>query len=99
MKMSFLPGELELFEEDGSFVVSIKGEILMRTRSQKAAVVKFNSVRRSLEETFPYRDRPPTAEEMRALLASILNDAAIDATLRRPPKKRSTARSSRTFGG
>jgi hypothetical protein len=95
--MSFLPGQLQLCEEAGEFIVSLKGDTVLQTRSQKAAISKFNAIRRAFEEEFPYI--PPTAEEKRTLLASVLNDAAIDQTLRRPPRKKSTARSSRTFGG
>lgn len=97
MKMSFLPGELQLSEERGVFIVSVKSQEVLRTRSQKAAVAKFNAIRGSMENQFPHRET--TQEEKQALLRNILNDAAVDETLRRPPKKRSTARSSRTFGG
>ena len=61
------------------------------------AVAKFNRIRHLMEQQFPKQE--PTADEQKALLKSILADAAVDETLRRPPKKRSTARSSRTFGG
>jgi hypothetical protein len=57
MKMSFLPGQLELYEEEGRFIVSLKGEVVLRTPHRKAAVSKFNSIRRSMEDQFPLR--PP----------------------------------------
>jgi len=69
----------------------------MRNRSQKATVNRFNAIRKSMEAEFPHK--PPSDKEIKALLANALNDVAIDETLKRPPKKRSAARSSRTFGG
>lgn len=96
MKMSFLPGQLELYEEDGEFVVSLKNEVVMRTRVRRSALNRFNTLRTSMEAEFPHH--PPSEAEIKAILSRVLNDAAIAETLKRPPKKRSTARSSRTFG-
>jgi hypothetical protein len=95
--MSFLPGGLELFEEAGEFVVTVKDEVVVRTRSQKAARQKFDTIRRSMEKEFPHR--LPSDADVKAILASVLNDVAIAETLKRAPRKKSTARSSRTFGG
>jgi hypothetical protein len=95
--MSFLPGQLELSVQNGEYVVTVRGKVVMRNRSQKAAVNRFNTIRKSMESEFPQRQL--SDEEIKAVLASKLNDVAIDETLKRPPRKRSTARSSRTFGG
>lgn len=97
LKMSFLPGELELAETSSGFVLSHKGAEVFCTQSKRMALKRFIAMRQELDSAFP---RPePTMKEKQELLASVLNDIAIDATLRRPPRKRSTARSSRTFGG
>jgi hypothetical protein len=95
--MSFVPGALELYQDGPTYILSIKGEKVFHTRSAKAALAKFKEIRLSLENHFP--SAQITFEEKRALMRKVLSDAAVDATLRRPPKKRSTARSSRTFGG
>jgi hypothetical protein len=95
--MSFLPGGLELYKQDGEFVVTVKDEIVLRTRSQKTALHKFKSIRESMEKDFPHR--PPSDEDVKAILESVLNDAAIEKSQKRPPKRRTTARGSRTFGG
>lgn len=97
MRMSFLPGALELIKREGEFVVKVKDEVVLQTRSQKAALKKFNSIRQAMEREFPHQ--PLSEEEIRANLAGALNDVAIAETLKRPPRKKSTARSSRTFGG
>ena len=96
MKITFLPGQLELYEEQGEFFVRVKNEVVMRTHRPRAALNHFNTLRKSMEAEFPHQ--PPTEEELKAILARVLNDSAISETLKRPPKKRSTARSSRTFG-
>ena len=97
MKMSFVPGKLELTLMNGIYVVSVQGQPVMQTRAQKEAVKAFNELRRRMEKEFP--PVGPSEEELKLLLRRTLADIAVDQTLRRPPKKRSTARSSRTFGG
>ena len=95
MKLSFLPGDFHLSEEYGVFVIQVQDKEILRTRSKRTALSKFNELRRSMEQQFP---REVTPEEKRELLKSILNEALLDDVGRRPPKKRSTARSTRTFG-
>ena len=97
MKMSFLPGRLELVSEGKVFVVSVDGNEVFSTQSRKIAMGRFNEIRREMEKRFP--PTRPTAEDSKILLAQMMNDVAVDEALRRPPKKRSSARSSRTFGG
>jgi hypothetical protein len=96
LKISFLPGDLHLREENGLFTVSLHGAEILRTQYKSAAVNRFNAIRREMENQFPNRDATP--EEKLSLLNRMLNDFAVTETLRRPPKKRSTARSTRTFG-
>jgi hypothetical protein len=97
MKLSFLPGELDLSDEQGEFVVRVQGKEILRTRSKQTALSKFNALRRSMEQQFPAREVTP--EEKKELLKSIFNEAMLADVARRPPKKRSSARGTRTFGG
>ena len=97
MKLSFLPGELHLSEEHGVFVIQVQGKEILRTRSKQTALSEFNELRRAMEQQFPTREVTP--EEKRELLKGILNEALLADVGRRPPKKRSTAGSTRTFGG
>ena len=96
MKLSFLPGELELSDEQGEFVVQVQRKEILRTRSKQTALSKFNALRRSMERQFPAREVTP--EEKKELLNSIFNEALLADVGRRPPKKRGTARGTRTFG-
>lgn len=96
MKLSFLPGGLALTDAQGEFVIHVQGKEILRTRSKKTALFKFNALRRSMEQQFPAKEVTP--EEKRELLKGILNEELLADVGRRPPKKRSTARSTRTFG-
>ena len=59
MKLSFLPGELDLFDEQGQFVIQEQGKEILRTRSKRTALSKFNELRRSMEQQFPTREVTP----------------------------------------
>jgi hypothetical protein len=97
MKMSFLPGKLELISTEGTFSLLIEGQEIFQTRSRRSAIQKFNEIRSEMESKFP--PKGPSPEDAKILLERLMTDVRVDETLRRPPKKRSTARSSRTFGG
>jgi hypothetical protein len=96
MKFSFIPGKLELCDEQGEFVIQVQGKEILRTRSKQTALSKFNELRRSMEQQFPTREVTP--EEKRELLKGILNEALLADVGRRPPKKRIKPGSTRTFG-
>jgi len=96
VKVSFLPGELYLSEEYGVFVIQVQGKDILRTRSRRTALSKFNELRRSMEQQFPVREVTP--EERGELLKGILNEAVLADVGRRPPKKRIKPGSTRTFG-
>ena len=97
MKMSFLPGKLELISKEGMFSPMVEGQEVYQTRSRRSAIQKFNEIRGEMELRFP--PKGPSPEEAKVLLERLMTDVRVDETLRRPPRKRSTARSSRTFGG
>jgi hypothetical protein len=98
MKLSFLPGELYLDSaEDGHFRVTLQGREILRTISQKAAMLKFNQVRKELEKRFP--ERQPTDEEKAQAFRRIIGDALVNHNSLGGRKKKTTAGSTRTFGG
>ena len=98
MKLSFLPGDLHAArDESGSFVVSVGGEEVFRTRSQKCAVSKFNEIRKEMEKRFPAQglSDEDKAENRRRMLA----DALVQHNSLGGRRKKTTAGSTRTFGG
>jgi hypothetical protein len=98
MKLSFLPGNLHLNKErDGTYLVTMQGEELLRTPVEKKAVTKFNQLRKDLEKQFPTREM--TTEDKRAALERYLLDykAAEVRASTKPPKK-DKVRGTRTFG-
>jgi hypothetical protein len=95
MKLAFLPGGLFLSKEQDDFVVTLDSKEVLRSRSQKRALTKFNELRKELEHKFPNRDLSP--EEKRALLQKEIADSLVGHNAVRPRKK-STAKSTRTFG-
>lgn len=98
MKLSFLPGDLHLNkEQDGTYLVSMQGQELLRTRVEKKALAKFNELRRELESRFPARVLTP--EEKRAALERYVMDyklTQVRASTKPPKKEKITG--TRTFG-
>jgi len=98
MKLSFLPGDLHLNkEQDGTYLVTMQGQELLRTRIEKKALAKFNALRKELETQFPARELTP--EEKRAALQKYLLDykaAEVRASTKPPKKEKVTG--TRTFG-
>jgi hypothetical protein len=97
MKLSFLPGDLHLNkEDDGSYVVIVQGEHVLRTPQERKALAKFNELRLQMEEQFPPREL--SLEEKRAILKKWITESRVALghnSLRAPKKKISTTR---TFG-
>ena len=98
MKLSFLPGDLHLTKEtDGTYLVAMQGQALLRTKIEKKALAKFNAVRNELESQFPARELTP--EEKRSALENLLLDyksAQVRASTKPPKKEKITG--TRTFG-
>jgi hypothetical protein len=98
MKVSFLPGDLHLNkEQDGTYLVTMQGQELLRTRIEKRALAKFNAVRKHLEIQFPARELTP--EQKRAALQKYLLEykaAEVRASTKPPKKEKVTG--TRTFG-
>lgn len=99
MFLSFLPGDLHLKKSDGgSFVITIRGEEVFRTRLEKKAIKKFNDIRRDMETQYPARELTP--EEKTKLLLKYVSDVKVglDHNSFRPEDKKKKSGSTRTFG-
>jgi hypothetical protein len=56
VKLSFLPGDLHLTTgPGGNYLVSLKGEVVCESPSQRRAIAAFNKIRKDLEAKFPPR--------------------------------------------
>lgn len=98
MNLAFLPGDLHLRKnERGQFVVTMAGQELICTASQRAAVAKFNSIRKDLETKLPSRE--PTPQEKSEFLRREVGDSLVGHNSLGGRKKKGTAGSTRTFGG
>ena len=98
MKLSFLPGALFLTQtEDGTYSVTLEGQEILRTRSQRSAVAQFTKLRQEMETRFPARELTP--EEKNDILQRHIADALVGHNSLGGRKKKTTAGSTRTFGG
>ena len=98
MKLSFLPGALFLNRmEDGTYVVTVEGQEIVRTKSQRTAVAQFSKVRQEMEARFPAREL--TSEEKSEILQRLIGDSLVGHNSLGGRKKKTTAGSTRTFGG
>lgn len=98
MNLSFLPGDLHLSKNtDGLFIVKMAGQEILSTKSQRAALAKFKSLRAELEKEFPARE--PTAEEKAVLLQREIGDSLLGRNSLGGRKKKTSAGGTRTFGG
>jgi hypothetical protein len=98
MKLSFLPGDLHLSKNTvGLFVVTMCGQELVSTKSQRVALAKFNAIRAELELKFPMRE--PTPEEKTELLQREINNSLVGHNSMGGRRKKTTAGGTRTFGG
>ena len=96
MRLSFIPGDLYLSENaSGSFVVTFRGEVVLETKAKKAAVTKFNTIRKELEAEFPTPELTP--EQKAELRRQAALDSMVSHNSLRPEPKRKPGRS-RTFG-
>jgi hypothetical protein len=98
MNLSFLPADLHLRKsETGFYVVSMSGQDILSTKSQRVALSKFNSLRTELEKRFPAHQM--TTEEKAELLKREIKDSLVGHNSLGGRKKRTTAGGTRTFGG
>jgi hypothetical protein len=98
MNLAFLPGELHLTQDNsGSFVLTVQGQEILRTRSQRSAVLRFNQIRKEMESRFPAH--PLSPREMAENRRRAVEDWLVQHNNLGGRKKKSTAGSTRTFGG
>ena len=98
MNLSFLPGDLHLSKNPaGYFVVTMCGREILSTKSQRAAIAKFNLLRTELQEKFPSRE--PSVEAKMQLLRLEINNSLVGHNSLGGRKKKTTAGGTRTFGG
>jgi hypothetical protein len=97
MNLSFIPADLHLTKtQDGFYVVKLQGEEVLRSRSDKKALAKYNRLRRDLEEKFPAQEM--STERKQELLSKYIGDSLIDHNSFRPQEKKKKSGSTRTFG-
>jgi hypothetical protein len=98
VKLSFFPGKLFLdCDEDGTHRVTLEGKEVLRTRSQRAAAAKFQSLRKEMESRFPPHE--PTQEEKAETFKRAIADSLVQHNSLGGRKKNKSAGGTRTFGG
>jgi len=98
MKLSFLPGDLHLNQDrEGTYLVTMEGHEVLRTKVEKKALTRFNTLRRELETQYPARELTP--EEKRAALERYVMDyKLVQVRASTKPPKKDKIRGTRTFG-
>lgn len=99
MKLSFFPGELYLTkQQNGLYVITVRGEEVFSTRAEKKALAQFNKIRGEMESLFPPTELTP--EEKTKLLLKYVAErkVGLDHNSFRPEEKKKKSGSTRTFG-
>lgn len=81
---------------DSDYVVTLRGEEILRTRIEKKALAKYNELRRNMEAQFPARDISP--EQKAQLLQKYIGNILVSHNGDRHQKKRIKSGLTRTFG-
>lgn len=98
MKLSFIPGDLHLTQSaDRIYHVTLQAQEIIATHSKRVAVQKFNELRVEMEKRFPLRELTP--EEKAEILQMAIADTLVGHNSLGGRKKKTTAGSTRTFGG
>jgi hypothetical protein len=98
LKLSFFPGQLFLDSaNDGSLRITLKGNEVFSTRSQRAAVARFNALREEMEREFPPQEL--SSVDKAEAFKRMLQDSLVQHNSLGGRKKKTTAGSTRTFGG
>jgi hypothetical protein len=97
LNMSFVPGQLELkTAESGEYVVRLQNEEVLKTKSPKVALARYNEIRTQMETLFPAAEFTP--EERAELWRRHTADSLLDHNSRREQPKQRRRGSTRTFG-
>jgi hypothetical protein len=76
MNLSFIPGDLHLAKNaDGIFFVTMGGQEILATKSQRSALARFNALRAELEKKLPMHK--PTDQEKAELLQKEINNSLV----------------------
>jgi len=98
MNLSFIPGDLHLKKDaHGHFIVTMSGQQVLATKSQRAALARYNALRLDLERKLPMHN--PTAAEKAELLQKEINNSLVGHNSLGGRKKKTSAGGTRTFGG
>jgi len=95
--MSFIPGQLELkTAESGEYVVRLQNADVLKTKSPKMALARYNEIRTHMETLFPAPSLTP--EERAELWRHHAADSLVGHnSFKEQPRKRRRG-STRTFG-
>jgi len=98
LKLVFLPGELRCDKSnDGFYCVTIQGQEVLRTRSLRSAIRKFNDIRKEMEDRFPLTEL--SSKEKADMLQRAIGDSLVGHNSLGGRKKKTSAGGTRTFGG
>jgi hypothetical protein len=75
VKLSFVPGDLHLSQENETYIVTHKNQEVIRTRSQRRAIDAFNKLRQEMQGQFPNQEATP--EEMKASFQREIADSIV----------------------
>lgn len=98
MKLSFLPADLHLTKEnDGTYLIIMGTTEILRTRAEKKALTRFNTLRKELESQFPAHEL--TAKEKLAAVTRLVDEYKFTKMRKEmKPVKREKPSGTRTFG-
>ena len=97
MNLSFLPGGLHLEKkQDGSYRVTIQGQEVLNTRSEKKAISEYNKIRKEMESQFPAHEL--SQEEKTQLLLKYIAQLPRVSPVAKERKKKYVPGSTNTFG-
>jgi hypothetical protein len=97
MNLSFLPGELNLKKtQEGSYLITIQGEEILNTRSEKKALLEFNKIRKEMESKFPAHNL--SREEKTRLLMKYIGESQDIPKESKKQGRKYTPGSTNTFG-
>ncbi|MGH9429240.1 MAG: hypothetical protein ACRD2L_23405 [Terriglobia bacterium] len=98
MKLAFVPGQLFLLQLDNStYVVTLQEREVLRSKSKKVALARFNELRRELEQSFPTKELSDA--EKTNLLHREIAESLVGHNSLGGRKKSKSASKTRTFGG
>src|SRR5688572_25437518 len=77
MRLSFIPGGLLLVKEGSRYIITIEGTDVFNTKREKAALKKFQAIRKDMEKKYPAQEL--TAEQKQEALKRLIGDSILRA--------------------